>query len=51
MRETNLALKSSKQGIDNRSYARFSTQLRIVRLWFHLNNYKQCKASFETIDK
>ena len=26
-------------------------QVRIVRLWFKLNNYKSCKAIFDTFEK
>ena len=40
MNKLNQQLRSSKPGYDNRKFAQFFIQVRIVRVWFKLNNYK-----------
>ena len=50
MQKVNLKLRSDKPGYDNRKYSVFFIQVRMIRLWFKLNNYKLCKTCFETFE-
>jgi len=51
MNRVNQLLKTQKQGLDSRKFAQFYIHVRIVRLYFKLNNYKLCKAIFETFEQ
>ena len=51
MNKLNQQLRSSKTGSDSRKYAQFFIQVRIVRVWFKLYNYKLCNAIFQTFEQ
>jgi hypothetical protein len=44
-------LKSEKNGYDNRKFCNFYIQIRRIRMWFKLNNYKQCSNNFEAFEQ
>lgn len=44
-------LKSDKSGYDNRKYCNFFIQVRRIRTWFKLNNYKQCSNNFDAFEQ
>ena len=43
-------LRSDKHGFDNRKYCQFFIQIRRVRIWFLLSNYKQCSNNFDAFE-
>ena len=49
---SNKLFKSNKPSgsFDSRRYVRFIVQLHVIKLWFKLGNYKQCKAIFDIFE-
>lgn len=50
MQEFQRKLNSQKPGPDSRSFAKFYMFVRIIRLWFKLNNFKLCKPIFQQFE-
>ena len=49
--ELNNKIKSIKPILESKKFARFFIQMRIVRLWFKLSNYKNTRPNFENFEK
>lgn len=45
--------KSNKPpgSVDSRKYVRFIVSVHVIKLWFKVGNYKQCKASFDFFER